>query len=120
MNPSIHHRDRQLLPAFLLVAGLLGPHGDSLAQGRGELLYATHCVACHSTQQHWRDKRQAVDWPSLREQVRLWQTTAMLAWDGSDIDQVARYLNDTYYRYPLPAAAGATGQALAGQRLARR
>ena len=24
---------------------------------RGELLYTTHCIACHSTQVHWRDKR---------------------------------------------------------------
>jgi mono/diheme cytochrome c family protein len=105
----------RLLPALLLSFGLVPA---VWAQGRGELLYNTHCVACHSTQMHWRDKRQVVDWPSLRAQVRLWQATGLLAWDETDIDQVARYLNDTYYRYPNPATA--TGQAGAGRRLAQR
>lgn len=94
-----------VLSALLLCAG---PLPAAWAQGRGELLYNTHCVACHSTQMHWRDKRQVVDWPSLRAQVRLWQATGLLAWDEADIDHVARYLNDTYYRYPNPAA-GTTG-----------
>jgi hypothetical protein len=75
-------------------------------------------VPLHRTQMHWRDKRQVVDWPSLRAQVRLWQATGLLAWDEADIDQVARYLNDTYYRYPNPTA-GTTGQANVARRLAQ-
>ena len=47
---------------LVLVAALLSP--PSWAQSRGELLYITHCVACHRTQIHWRDKRQVVDWSS--------------------------------------------------------
>jgi mono/diheme cytochrome c family protein len=105
----------RLLPALLLGCGLLP---TAWAQGRGELLYNTHCVACHSTQMHWRDKRQVVDWPSLRAQVRLWQATGLLAWDEADIDQVARYLNETYYRYPNPTA-GTAGQANVARRLAQ-
>jgi mono/diheme cytochrome c family protein len=73
------------------------------AQSRGELLYATHCGACHSAQMHWRDKKQVLDWTSLRAQVRFWQSQAMLGWNDEDIQQVARYLNDTYYRMPPPA-----------------
>ncbi len=73
------------------------------AQSRGELLYTTHCGACHSAQMHWRDKKQVLDWTSLRGQVRFWQSQAMLGWNDDDINQVARYLNDTYYRMPPPA-----------------
>ena len=101
---------------LVLVAALLSP--PSWAQSRGELLYITHCVACHRTQIHWRDKRQVVDWSSLRAQVRLWQATEMLAWSEPDIEQVVRYLNDTYYRYPVPGAP--TGTAPAAATLARR
>lgn len=108
---------RGLMP-LVLIGALLPP--ASWAQSRGELLYNTHCVACHRTQIHWRDKRQVVDWSSLRAQVRLWQATEMLAWSEPDIEQVVRYLNDTYYRYPVPGAPTGTGRAPAGTTLARR
>lgn len=73
------------------------------AQSRGELLYTTHCIACHDAQVHWRDRKQVIDWPSLRAQVRLWQGTAQLAWTDDDIEQVAQYLNQAYYRFAPPA-----------------
>lgn len=67
---------------------------------RGELLYTTHCIACHTAKMHWRDKRQATDWESLKAQVRRWQATAGLRWSEGDIAEVARHLNDTIYHYP--------------------
>ena len=45
---------------------------------------------------HWRDKKLVTDWPSLKVQVRRWQGTAQLNWSDEDIDDVARFLNDTY------------------------
>lgn len=72
------------------------------APSRGQLLYGTHCIACHTTQIHWRDGKRARDWNSLREQVRRWQQIGRLGWDESDIDEVARYLNQAIYRYPQP------------------
>jgi len=71
------------------------------AAARGELLYGTHCIACHSEQMHWRDKRVAVDWPSLKVQVALWQGRALLAWSDEDVTEVARFLNDAIYHYPV-------------------
>lgn len=70
---------------------------------RGELLYGTHCIACHREQMHWRDKRVAVDWPSLKVQVALWQGRALLGWSDEDVTEVARFLNDTIYHYPVEA-----------------
>lgn len=70
------------------------------AQTRGELLYSTHCVSCHTTQMHWRNDKQAFDWDSLRLQVRRWQTNTGLTWTEADITEVSRYLNDTIYNYP--------------------
>lgn len=72
------------------------------AQTRGELLYTTHCVSCHSTQVHWRDNKQAFDWDSLKLQVRRWQGNAGLQWREADITEVSRYLNETIYRFPPP------------------
>jgi mono/diheme cytochrome c family protein len=70
---------------------------------RGQLLYSTHCIACHSSQMHWREKKLATDWESLKAQVRRWQATADLRWTEGDIAEVARYLNQTIYRYPQSA-----------------
>lgn len=69
---------------------------------RGELLYSTHCIACHSTKIHWRENKLASDWSSLQSEVQRWQGIARLGWDNEDIENVARYLNTTYYRYPMP------------------
>jgi mono/diheme cytochrome c family protein len=92
-------------PAIALLAALAC--GESNAQkgpgaSRGELLYTTHCIACHTSQMHWRDQRQAADWAGLLVHVRRWQNTAGLQWGDQDIGEVARFLNATIYHYPMP------------------
>ena len=67
---------------------------------RGELLYSTHCIECHTTEMHWRAQRQARDWDTLKAQVRRWQAVVSLRWSEADINDVARYLNDTIYQFP--------------------
>jgi mono/diheme cytochrome c family protein len=69
---------------------------------RGELLYTTHCIACHTTQVHWRDKKIATDWASLKMQVGRWQTNAGLGWSDEEIADVTRYLNTRYYHFQSP------------------
>ncbi len=71
------------------------------SQNRGQLLYETHCTACHNAQIHWRDKKLATNWPSLQAQVRRWQGNTGLYWEDADIGAVAEYLNDRYYGYPV-------------------
>ncbi len=99
---------RRVLVALSLML-CAGAPGVALAQSRAELLYANHCLACHNTQMHWRKKKQVVDWPSLRAQVRRWQAADQLAWSDDDIELVARYLNELFYRLPPPAQVVAGG-----------
>ncbi len=73
---------------------------------RGDLLYTTHCVGCHTTEVHWREKKLVSDWASLNAQVERWQKNAKLGWSGEDVDAVARHLNARV----LPSA-GARGKA---------
>lgn len=75
------------------------PMPDSV---RGELLYKTHCIACHTTEVHWRDRRVAKDWQSLLSEVRLWQKTANLDWREKDIIDVTQYLNTEHYHFAGP------------------
>ncbi len=94
---------RNLILVMLFV--LCAPLADAQPvqyQSRGELLYTTHCIACHNEQVHWRDKKLARDWRGLRAEVRRWQKVSGLRWSEDDIDAVTRYLNPIYYHYPAP------------------
>ena len=80
-------------------------HADTLPlrdAPRGELLYATHCIACHGAQVHWRDKKLATDWTSLQAEVYRWQNFSKLGWGDDDVAAVTRYLNALYYRHATP------------------
>ena len=90
-----------IVPVCLLFAGLAiaqsTPKGNP---SRGELLYSTHCVSCHTTQVHWRERRLATDWAGLKAQVTRWQGNIGVKWSNDDVVEVARYLNRLYYHYP--------------------
>ena len=82
-----------------LTAGLAFAQ-DKAPRDSGELLYSTHCIGCHNTQPHWREKKIARDLPGLRAQVVRWQRTAGQNWDAAEIDAVAGYLNRAFYKFP--------------------
>jgi len=96
------HRTPLLPLAGILLATLPLQAQTSAAQtaSRGELLYATHCIACHTTQVHWRDRRLVIDYPTLVAQVVRWQGNSGLAWTNEEVREVARYLDATYYHLP--------------------
>ena len=95
--------NRLMALIVLAVSSALSQAQVTPALTRGELLYTTHCISCHTTQMHWRNGRLATNWDSLKVQVRRWQGNAALQWGDADIDEVSRHLNDTIYRYPTPA-----------------
>lgn len=96
---------RSLLAFLLVLAGAEAVHAQDASSTRGQLLYANHCVECHTTQMHWREQRLARDWDSLKGQVRRFQGIARLQWSEEDIDAVARHLNETIYRFPQSQAS---------------
>jgi mono/diheme cytochrome c family protein len=65
---------------------------------RGRLLYETHCVACHTTQAHWRDKHLVKTQADLLYQVAKWQKTAGQSWSSEEIQDAAAYLNEAFYQ----------------------
>ena len=108
-RPLLEKTMLRRIPAIVSLscwAALAGAEAPPLpAASRGELLYSTHCIACHNEQMHWRTLHQARDWDTLRAQVRRWQANAGLGWPDADVDAVARYLNDTIYGFPRPPVA---------------
>jgi len=105
LSPTRFSR-RCLVPAAMVLAGLAAHAQTTPVPGRGELLYTTHCIACHTSQMHWRNNRRAHDWESLKAQVRQWRDNTGLQWDEADVSEVAGYLNTTVYHYPLTPGPG--------------
>jgi len=70
---------------------------------RGRLLYETHCIACHTTQAHWRDKHIVGSWADLLYQVTRMQKNAGQDWGSTEISDVAAYLNELFYKMPCPS-----------------
>jgi len=90
----------RILLLAVWVAASPGAYAQAVTEpSRGQLLYTTHCIACHSTQVHWRNDRRVTHWQSLLVQVRRWQAQAQLQWSDADIAAVARHLNDTVYKF---------------------
>jgi mono/diheme cytochrome c family protein len=100
----------RLAPALLVAAiSAVAAFAQPLpTASRGELLYNTHCIACHSREIHWREQKLATDWTSLVRQVQRWAGNTGLAWSDDEVGDVARYLNATIYRFATPSVTGAT------------
>lgn len=84
---------------LLLVVHTLSYAQEEHSQARGELLYSTHCNACHTSKVHWREQKLVTDWNSLVTQVRRWQYVTGLSWSEEEITDVAYYLNAIYYGF---------------------
>ncbi len=96
-------RLQPLRSAVAVVFGALALLAAARAESRVELLYATHCIACHTSEMHWRDNRVVTQWSALKAQVRRWQAVASLGWTDADILEVARYLNESIYHFEQTA-----------------
>jgi mono/diheme cytochrome c family protein len=86
--------------ALFLVATAVGA-GDL---ERGRLLYSARCVGCHDKSVHVRESRKALTIEGIRAQVRRWDAFMGGAWGQEEVDDVATYLNDRYYKFPCPPA----------------
>ncbi len=86
---------------MLLLSFLLSYQAAASAE-RGELLYQTHCHACHGPEMHQRNRKIATDWGTLLAQVRRWESNIDLQWSQEEITDVAHYLNQRYYGFPEP------------------
>ena len=66
---------------------------------RGQLLYETHCGACHDTSVHGRNPRKADSIGKIKYWVTRWSKELKLNWSTSDIDEVTGFVNSKYYHY---------------------
>lgn len=81
------------------------PARAAQADDRGRALYEARCGGCHDRSVHQRSARSATDFAAVRAAVVRWDRETGALWRGDEIDAVARYLNERYYRFPCQGPA---------------
>jgi mono/diheme cytochrome c family protein len=93
---------RHLILSILLVS-LLSPAilmAQTTKPNRGQLLYDNHCLECHVTEVHFREKRKVQNREELLEAIVRWVDELKLEWTADEIADVFEYLNLKYYQFP--------------------
>ncbi len=94
----------------LAALGLASPAAATDA-GRGRALYESRCVSCHTQSVHQRESRKAASFEGVLAQVSRWNASLGGDWNAEDIEDVALYLNQRYYKHTCPASVCPPGRA---------
>jgi len=85
--------------AALFVAGA----ASAADPARGRALYEPRCGGCHNDSVHNDNSRKARNFEEARARVADFSMQLKTGWSGAQVDDVAVYLNERYYRFPCPA-----------------
>ncbi|MGB5260221.1 MAG: cytochrome c [Gammaproteobacteria bacterium] len=86
----------------ILIASLLVfPAAASSAAdtGHGKTLVQQHCTACHKDGVYTRQNRRVTSLEGLHKQVKRCELTLELKWFDDDVNDVAGYLNESFYKF---------------------
>lgn len=67
----------------------------------GKQLHDENCLRCHDETKYTREKRLVNSFHELRTRIRDCELMAEAAWFDEEIDDVAAYLNQAFYRFNL-------------------
>jgi cytochrome c2 len=96
---------------LILVGIMISPiaHADPFERADasiGQALVEKHCISCHASSYggdgsgiYTREDRKVKDGSSLVQQIRNCNTNLGLQWFEDEEFHVARYLNNTYYKF---------------------
>jgi len=92
---------RTLITTSLVLAAVAAPAPGLAADiGHGRQLQQKNCMGCHDDSVYTRQDRKISTLDGLQKQVQRCELTLGLKWFDEDVDDVAAYLNDSYYRFP--------------------
>ena len=81
-------------------SGLLAASQPALSAdaGNGATLHDKNCTSCHDDGVYKRKDRRVTTMDGLNKQVKRCELSLGLKWFDSEIEDVAAYLNNTYYQ----------------------
>ena len=87
--------------ALTLLTAALATAGPAAAADlqAGKSLHAEHCMQCHDSSVYTREDRRINSMAGLKKQVQRCELSLGLQWFEDDIENVAHYLNETYYDF---------------------
>lgn len=80
----------------LLLAASLAQAGDAK---QGQTLYQANCGGCHDTSIHTRPNSIIHSLDSLKKRVQFCETGNRLHWSAAQVEDVATYLNESFYKF---------------------
>ncbi len=85
----------------LLMTGLLALSSNSQAvdTSHGKSLQQKNCMSCHDDGMYTRNERKVTTREGLTKQVKRCELTLGLQWFDEDVDDVAGYLNESFYKF---------------------
>ena len=85
---------------LLMFAAVLAMGGSALADVQhGQQLHDAHCMKCHDTGVYTRENRLVSSRDALTKQVKRCELNLGLRWFDKDINDVAEYLNQSFYKF---------------------
>jgi cytochrome c553 len=84
----------QMMIFILLLTGL-----PAAQAADGKLLVEKNCTSCHDDSVYTRKDRRVTTLEGLKKQVKRCELNLGLKWFDDEVNAVADYLNDTYYRF---------------------
>jgi cytochrome c553 len=84
----------QMMTFILLLAGM-----PAAQAADGKQLVEKNCTSCHDDSVYTRKDRRVTTLEGLKKQVKRCELNLGLKWFDDEINAVAGYLNDTYYRF---------------------
>lgn len=89
----------------LLIAASLGlllansAHAEPADPAAGKALHDANCTKCHNSSVYTRPDRRVKNLGALNNQVQRCEQMLKLQWFDDDIENVAAYLNQQFYKY---------------------
>lgn len=88
----------RLIPALIASLLITAPAAAADIQV-GRALHDKHCMQCHDSAVYTREDRRVNSMAGLKKQVQRCELSLGLKWFDDDIENVALYLNQTYYHF---------------------
>ena len=92
---------RSILATLLLITASAA-QADALLLGdaaKGKALHGRHCTGCHATGVYTRPDRGVRSVEGLTGRVRLCNTQLKTGLSNDELNDLVRYLNESFYRF---------------------
>jgi mono/diheme cytochrome c family protein len=83
----------------LLVVAAVAGTAQAGDPGKGQELHYENCLSCHGTEAYTRADRKIASLDSLITQVNRCNVSLGTGWFDDEVESVANYLNENYYKF---------------------